>query len=218
MDKPHIITEDDLALVSNNALNREQLQFLLRRTPEKYIKERPAKGGGTWRYVPGGYIRKVLNLMFGWQWNFEILENAIIQDEVVVRGKLTVTSNGIVIVKMQYGNKEIAFKTETYTDENGIKKKRPTDKYLSIGNDFKAAATDALKKCAADLGIASDVYYEDEFNEVTIIDPPQAEELQTLFDLKKHALSPNVIEMAERIIHNKEQKSYSKLFKILSAL
>lgn len=215
MSKELIVSERELALVGQNALNKEQLQFLLKRTPEAYIKERPAKGGGKWKYVTGGYVKKVLNLMFGWNWSFEIMEQSIIQDEVVVKGKLTVTSNGITVTKMQYGNKDIAFRTESYKDETGQTKKRHTDKYLSIGNDMKAAATDCLKKCAAELGIAADIYNAEEFREVVVSDTPTHEDLTQLFELKKEALNPKQVEMAERILNNKEEKSYGKLHKTL---
>lgn len=200
-----IVSEQELSLVENNILNRNQLQFLLKKTPKKYVRERPAKGGGTWKYVTGGYVKKVLNLMFGWNWSFEILEQSIIQDEVVVKGRLTVISNGTTIVKTQFGNKEIAYK-------------KGTDKYLSIGNDMKAAATDSLKKCAAELGIAADIYNADEFIEVLVEEPTAYEEIMELYELKKEALTEAQIKDAERILNNREVKSYSKLRKILANL
>ena len=46
--------------------------------------------------------------------------------------------------------------------------KRGTQDPLNLGNDYKAAATDALKKCAADIGIASDIYGKDEFREIAV--------------------------------------------------
>jgi hypothetical protein len=46
--------------------------------------------------------------------------------------------------------------------------KRGTQDPLNLGNDYKAAATDALKKCAADIGIASDIYGKDEFREISV--------------------------------------------------
>lgn len=149
------ISPKELALVENNALNERQLQWIFKRTPQQYIKSRPAKGGGSWNYVSGSYVRKVLNLMFGFDWSFEILEQHIMHGEAIVKGKLTCTSNGKTIVKMQFGNKDI------------ICRKGTTDP-LSIGNDLKAAATDALKKCAAELGIASDVYNPSEFREINV--------------------------------------------------
>ena len=62
MSNKLVATKDELSLVDNNSLNEGQLQHLLKKTPAKYVKTRPAKGGGTWNYVSGGYVKKVLNL------------------------------------------------------------------------------------------------------------------------------------------------------------
>jgi hypothetical protein len=127
----------------------------MKRTPDKFVRTRPAKGGGAWTYVSGGYIRKVLNLMFGWDWDFEVLSEIERGNQVIVKGKLTCRVNGRAIVKTQFGCKEIMYK-------------RGTQDPLNLGNDYKAAATDALKKCAADIGIASDIYGKDEFREISV--------------------------------------------------
>lgn len=212
-----VITPADLALVKDNTLNNDQLKFILSKTPEKYIKMRPAKGGGQWAYVSGGYFRKVLNLMFGWDWDFEILDERIVQDTVIVKGLLTVRTNGKTLKKMQFGKKEIQFTNEYYTNEKGEKAKRKTDIYLDIGNDFKAAATDCLKKCASELGIASDVYHEDEFVEVQIVEIVHSD-LAELYELKRDAVPANQALNIERILANKEEKSYSKIYNYLQSL
>jgi len=69
MNKLPVITKNELSLVDSNLLTTQQLKFLMSKTPVAYVKERPAKGGGKWKYVSGGYIKKVLNLMFGWDWS-----------------------------------------------------------------------------------------------------------------------------------------------------
>ena len=69
-----IVKESELSLNGSSALNAGQLGRLLTKTPERYIKTRPAKGGGTWKYLSGGYVKKTLNIMFGWDWDLEILE------------------------------------------------------------------------------------------------------------------------------------------------
>ena len=51
-------------------------------------------------------------------------------------------------------------------NQTEVKYKKNTKIPLDIGNDFKAAATDALKKCASELGIASDIYGKNEFREI----------------------------------------------------
>lgn len=207
-----LVSQHDLSLIDNNILNGKQLQFLVKNTPAKYIHERPAKGGGSWKYVSGGYVRKMLNYLFGWQWSFEIQEQLILHGEAIVKGKLTVVSNGVSIAKMQFGNKDIMYKKQV--DENGHKVP------LSIGNDLKAAATDALKKCAAELGIAADIYNAQDFQAVAVLvddDTITHESLSELFEIKRESLSVEQIASAERIISNKEVKSYTKLFKELQS-
>ena len=201
-----LVKPSDLSLVENNALSAGQLKQLLKRTPPQYVHTRPAKGGGTWEYVSGVYVRKVLNLMFGWNWSFEVIDEKIMHGEVIVKGKLTCTSNGITIVKMQFGNKDVICR-------------KNTDIPLSIGNDLKSAATDALKKCAAELGIAADIYNKQDFKEVSVYVEPTVniEDLQELYDLKKEALNADEIANAERIIQNKETNSYQKLFNTLKS-
>lgn len=160
-NKIAVITEQDLSLIDVSMLNAKQAQLLLKKTPSVYVKTRPAKGGGKWEYVTGGYVKKVLNLMFGFNWDFEIMDQMIEHGEVIVKGKLTCRCGDNAIIKMQYGNKEVMYKKEG-KDKDG--NRIP----LSIGNDFKAAATDALKKCAAEIGIAADIYNKEDFREVQI--------------------------------------------------
>jgi hypothetical protein len=174
------IEAKELSLVSDNSLNANQLALLMKRTPDKFVRTRPAKGGGTWTYVSGGYIRKVLNLMFGWDWDFEVLSEVVQANQVIVKGKLTCRVNGKAIVKTQFGCKEIMYK-------------RGTQDPLNLGNDYKAAATDALKKCAADIGIASDIYGKDEFREIAV-NTESAEETHNSKEkqrVEKHILQAN---------------------------
>ena len=201
-----LINESDLSLVENNSLNANQLNLILRNTPKHYVHQRPAKGGGTWDYVTGGYVKKCLNLMFGWDWSFEIVDQQIIHNEVVVKGKLTCNSNGKTIVKMQFGNKDIIYKKGTETP-------------LSIGNDMKSAATDCLKKCAAEIGIAADIYNKEDFRPVQVVETEDIlQSIKDLFELKRESMKPEDIEHAERIISEQETKSYSKLLKQLKTL
>jgi hypothetical protein len=205
-----LVDAKDLSLVENNSLNELQLKTLLKRTPKKYIKERPAKGGGKWEYVTGGYVKKCLNLMFGWDWDFEIIDEKIMIEakEVVVKGRLTCRTNGKTIVKMQFGNKDIMFR-------------KGTDIPLSIGNDMKAASTDALKKCASEIGIAADIYNKEDFREV-IVDTDKTEinldNLKALFNDKSELLSPENQINIERIIEQEEETSYKKAIQTLNSL
>jgi hypothetical protein len=201
-----LVQASDLSLIEDNALNAKQLNLLLKSTPKQYVHSRPAKGGGNWDYVTGGYVRKVLNLMFGWNWDFEIVEQMIIHGEAVVKGKLTCRVGDRAIVKMQYGNKDVICR-------------KNSDQPLSIGNDLKAAATDALKKCAAELGIAADIYNKIDFKEVAVDTTEVSyEDLKELYSLKEESLSTPDREAADRILTNRETKSYGKLFKSLQSV
>ena len=128
---------------------------------------RPGKGGGEFDYVTGTYIKKVLNYTFGFQWDFEIKEHGEKGNMVWVLGKLTIKDNNGKprIIKEQFGRADV--------------KQKKTGGDLDFGNDLKAAATDALKKCASELGIASDIYGKNEFKEIQTVDrgfiPPTEE-------------------------------------------
>jgi hypothetical protein len=206
-NKLALVSEADLSLVDSNSLNGKQLKVLLKRTPKQYIKTRPAKGGGTWEYVTGGYVKKCLNLMFGWDWDFEILDEKILIEakEVIVKGKLTCRSNGKTIVKMQYGNKDIIFRKGTTIP-------------LSIGNDMKSASTDALKKCASEIGIASDIYNKEDFREINVdTEAYTLERLKKLFDESTLSSVDDSLYI-ERIIDEKEESSYKKAILTLEKL
>lgn len=179
-----VMTVDEMTKAENNILNLKQLNFLLQPTPKNHVFQRPGKGGKDWDYVTGVYVKKVLHFVFGWDWDFEVKEYQVNMEikQCFVLGKLTVRSKGCPIIKMQFGRADIKMKTETREDESGktimardqygktYPKKFPTNIPLDLGNDLKAATTDALKKCASELGVASDIYGADEFREIRIVE------------------------------------------------
>jgi len=137
-------------------LDEAQVDFLLQRTPKNEIKMRQGRGGLQFAYVEHGYVTERLNLVFGFNWDFEIMDKQILEDEVIVEAKLTVrTPRGQTIVKTQFGGAEIK------RHASGPKMGRP----LSIADDYKAAGSDALKKCASLLGIGLDLYGRDRMDE-----------------------------------------------------
>ena len=184
---------------TTSLLNQNQIQKIWNSTPARYKYQRPAKGGGSWTYIKGSYVRKVLDSVFGFNWSFDVdttlaeaFEVAKLTGAVVVKGTLIgrVKNDGdwVELRKTQFGRADVKWEmtaatTETgtviyETDKNGRRKPkrvRKIDEYtkspipLDLGNDFKAAATDALKKCASLMGIGADVYEADEFMEIQII-------------------------------------------------
>lgn len=156
--------EKDAILKVDTGLTLQQVQKFFTETPANKVKERPAKGGGSWKYVEGSYVTQVLNSLFGFMWQFEILtpsdqalDMAMKTGSIALQGRLKVKIGDEWITKEQYGRKEVAFKKGT---------KDPLD----FGNDLKAAATDAKKKCASELGLFADVYSQDNFFEAEIVE------------------------------------------------
>jgi hypothetical protein len=128
-------------------------QIMTQRTPEKEVRTRPGRGGKPLKYTDGAYVIRTLNEGFGWDWDFVADNEQLIEFngqpfEVKVRGTLTVRYKGLSVTKTQFGCQPIEMLS------NGSKP-------VSIGDAFKGAATDAMKKCASLLGIALDLYDSD---------------------------------------------------------
>lgn len=141
-------------------LSSPQLVKILQQTPKNHVYKRKGRGGQVFDYVTGSYITKALNFVFGWNWDFEVMEHGVQGDQIWVKGRLTVrgTKEGEQIVKTQFGRADIKFKKDTKV-------------MLDFGNDLKAATTDAMKKCASLLGIASDIYGKTEYKQETEREP-----------------------------------------------
>lgn len=214
----------ELSKVEDNLLNVKQLNYLLAKTPENHIYRRPAKGGGQWSFVTGIYVKKALNFIFGWDWDFQIekFETNLEIKQCIVLGKLTVRTKGRAIIKMQFGRADIKFKSEAVFDKEGKpifitdkfgnrkQKKQPSNIPLDLGNDLKAASTDALKKCASELGVASDIYGANEFKEIKVVDTPPdltEKQLEILFELQTSDISEEIKEsLKKQIQEGKEDK------------
>jgi hypothetical protein len=144
--------------MTTTPISKDQMLKIFQRTPNEHIYSRPAKGGGQWTFVTGVYVKKILNYVFGFLWDFEIKDKGREGDQVWVLGRLTIKNEqGVaMIVKEQFGRADVKFK-------------KGTEIPIDYGNDLKAASTDALKKCASELGIASDIYGKNEFKEIKVV-------------------------------------------------
>ena len=106
------------------------------------IRTRKGPQNKTIRYVPTSeYIRILNQAAESGAWNFEIVEYRVLDEEVLVLGKLTIDA----IIKTAFGGSTI-----TRHKESG--------KPVSVANDLKSAASDALKRCAMRLGIGLELY------------------------------------------------------------
>jgi len=191
---------------------QNQILQVMQRTPKEHVHTRPGKGGGQWNYVTGVYVKKVLNFSFGWLWDFQILDKGFVEENGKIISVWSLGRLSIKYVKNTYDGKlmlelmkagvdkieasEICKKTEVETvvvkEQYGgaeIKYKKGSG-IMDYANDLKTSATDALKKCASELGIASDIYGANEFKEINqeLIEGKRTQALDTGDEAKKELL------------------------------
>ena len=121
-------------------MNRELLE---KPFEQDEIKQREGNFGKTLDYVEGTSIIQRLNDAFDAEWSFTILKHEILKDadEVLVLGELKAGD----FVKNQFGSSKIT-------------RAKDTGEIISLADDLKAAATDALKKTATMYGVALYLY------------------------------------------------------------
>jgi len=123
---------------------------------DKSLYEQLAASVGPMQHLPnngaayhtGEQIVTHLNRVLGPEnWSFHILDQGMEDDsdECWVFAQLTAVINGATVVKQDYGSQ-------------AMKRARSTGKCVSKWNDKKAAATDALKRCARLLGVGLDAW------------------------------------------------------------
>ena len=152
------------AAVAHNVLSTAHMNLLYKRTPKTHVHEKPGKGGGRFKYVTGAYVKSQLNRLFGFDWSFTVKEFTVKGNQCIVFGHLEGN------IRDQDGNIKATLIREQFGRADIKVTRADKTKALDFGNDLKAATTDALKKCASDMGIARDVYAADEYRELNFFD------------------------------------------------
>jgi len=109
--------------------------------PFDNIKQRKGNFGQTLDYIETNSVIQRLNDVLEGNWSFQIVEFKIGEEEVFVKGLLTVGS----IVKQQFGGSQIT-------------RKKDSKEIVCLSDDLKAAASDSLKKCATLFGVGLSLY------------------------------------------------------------
>lgn len=124
-------------------MNREILEKPF--SPEQ-VKQREGNFGKKLDYIEGHAVIQRLNDAFDADWSFTIIRHEILKetDEVIVIGELKVGN----VVKTQFGSSQIT-------------RFRESGEIISLADDFKAAATDSVKKAATLLGVGLHLYRHD---------------------------------------------------------
>jgi hypothetical protein len=102
---------------------------------------RTRKGAfGEVMYVEAAHYLRRLNEAFESQWSWKVLHYDVRDSEVLVHGALTAGSE----TKEAFGGSSITVN-------------RSTGEVVSVADDLKSAATDALKKCCSLFGVGLDI-------------------------------------------------------------
>ena len=105
------------------------------------VKTRRGRSGQSLSYVEiANYIRRLNEALEG-DWSFEVVEHKVLDDEVLVLGRLTAGE----VVKTDFGG-------------SSITRGRTDGEVVCLSDELKAAASDALKRCARLLGVGLDLY------------------------------------------------------------
>lgn len=115
-------------------------------SPEQ-IKQREGHFGKMLDYIEGHAVIQRLNDAFDGDWSFVIIRHEILKDndEVIVLAELKAGT----VVKTQFGSSRIT-------------RARESGEIISLADDLKAAATDALKKSATLMGVGLHLYRNDQ--------------------------------------------------------
>ena len=116
--------------------------FTQQHTPLEMIDTRTGRGGQNFHYLRHQFVTEKLNEVAGHDWDFRVLRERLDGKCVTVLGELTLRAGEHTVVKSQFGSSDV---------------KESKGEPLSIGDDFKSAASDALKKCASLLGLGIDL-------------------------------------------------------------
>jgi hypothetical protein len=114
-------------------------EILRRPFPPELVKQREGQNGKMLSYIETHAVIERLNEGCD-TWSFEVVQHHVYKVEVVVVGKLTADG----VIKMAFGGSAITFNN--------------AGKVVSLADDLKAAASDALKKCASLLGVGLELY------------------------------------------------------------
>ena len=130
----------------------------------KLIKHRQGVGR-TLDYVEAPHIIRRLNQVLEGNWSFLLLGAPIILNQtdgnpawVVVHGRLVIHGReGFpTITKDAWGSRDIGYFG---------KQSQKAGQIMALGDEIKKAATDALKKCATQCGVALDLYKGEDYDE-----------------------------------------------------
>ncbi len=168
-------------------LGDDVVHIINEETPLDWIESRPIRGGGRASYVAGHHFVDKLNQAFGFLWSAKVKDWKIIESsdgkgqktesQLAVLRTLTIHIPGrkvtrilpdgtkevyefesVDITREQFGGSDVKRYAKDQIDpKTGDYRARKGD-IIDLADDLKGASTDALKKCALEIGFFSDIY------------------------------------------------------------
>lgn len=141
MAKNNYFTKAELEIFSaqDPIFNEAQFKIINRKTPKSEIEENTDSSGNAYKSVTSAYVKALVTLVTGGNYNFEIKDQAFLSasKEIKTTARLTIVSNGKTFIREQNGKSECNIPT---------------------ANAYKSSASDAFKKCASEFGFCWDIY------------------------------------------------------------
>ncbi len=125
----------------------EERLIMLQTTDNRYIEEHPGRGKRMYKYVAGHYMVMCANMAFGFAWSSNVLQWERTDTEIICMGYIEAKIQGELIRKYAVGQQDISI-------VSGSNPKVP----VCLGDNYKAAQMDMVKKALSFFGIAKDVY------------------------------------------------------------
>lgn len=146
----------------------EAVKVITRKIDKSLIEERK-QGGATLSYIGGSTVIDLLNEAFNYQWSFEIVREEVVESLPKLRTQYNKNTKKSEPVLDQQGNKVYdpqppVAKVLGRLTVPGLGIKEQYGSKVIIGgateqeSSFKAASTDAMKKCATLFGIGNELY------------------------------------------------------------
>lgn len=137
------------------SISQQARQVIERPLDRSRVKSREGGRGMTFDYIPTEYAIQLLNEAFDYSWESRVFMHEIHENTMAIVGvELKVwDENNSPIIKQQFGSCNI-------------------NKGVDVGSALKGAASDGLKKCASQFGLALELYL-DEAALSSVFQPPQ---------------------------------------------
>ena len=148
-------------------VSKAQLSLMLNRTPEYAVQWRKGPGAKMLKYVKHGYVTNQLNKVFGFDWDLIIdpmsdgkmyameLEQVLNQEGDVVKTNRHLAVCGHLTARVRVDGEVVGTITKSGFGS------QLWNAGMEFGDALKAAKSDLLKVCAAQIGIALDLYWND---------------------------------------------------------